>query len=81
MEATPFEVTQINIINQYQLTISMLSFSSNVFLILNVAIHFHFDGAKEIVRTGDKATLLCSVSNDLTFEFYKLIRKITFFCF
>ena len=57
----------------------MISFSLNVFLILNIGVHFHVDSAKEIVGTGDKATLLCSVSNDLTFEFYKLIREIHFF--
>ena len=40
----------------------MISFSFKVFLVLNVGVSFHVDGAKEIVRAGYKATLICSVS-------------------
>ena len=42
----------------------MRSFSFKVFLVLNVGVSLHVDGAKEIVRAGYKATLFCSVSHN-----------------
>ena len=40
----------------------MKSLDVSVLLILSVSNQFHVDGAKENVRAGYKATLLCSVS-------------------
>ena len=40
----------------------MKSLDVSVLLILSVSHQFHVDGAKENVRAGYKATLLCSVS-------------------
>ena len=55
----------IYFINQYQLTIWMISFSFKVLLLLNVGIHCYVeDGGKEIVRAGYRATLLCSVRDN-----------------
>ena len=47
----------------------MISFSFKILLLLNVGIHCYVDdGAKEIVRAGYKATLLCSVRDNLKFQ-------------
>ena len=43
----------------------MISFTLKVVLTLNVGVHSYVDEAKEIVRAGYKATLFCSVSDNL----------------